>query len=340
MEQLLMRIIPFVLTLAMSPIALAQSVDPSTAVIDTTDAERFVALFAETNGSPTASQLEDRYLNGAGPGLRLLAQSRIRGAEHLAEAIASDPGKYERAIEVCLPLARSAQGDLRQIYSKLHDLLPEYNLPEVHAVFGAGTSAGTAAPGVQVLGLEAICAAKSAEVEIQKTFRFFFAHESIHAFQGMPNQSVYAMDPLLVASIYEGVADYIAMIVTGRVPDAERDRWAQANSEMLWPQYAADRQVLRESAGRGETLATLSPAARDAFRRWHFNAGIAPTGWPDEAGYWIGRQIVTAYVDQSEDKALAIRELLTLEDPLKVLEASGFSDRLSVETTAETNSND
>lgn len=335
-----MKLIVWVLTLVVSPMAVAQTIDPAAAVVDTVDADRFAALFLEANRSPTAAQLEDRYLTNAGPGLALLARTRIRGAEHLAAAIAGDPDKYDRAIKVCLPLAKSAQGDLQAIYTKLHKLLPEYDLPQVYGVFGAGTSAGTAAPGVQVLGLEVICAAKSTDEEIRETFRFFFAHESIHAFQGMPSDSVIAMDPLLVASIYEGVADHIAMTVTGSVPDIERDQWARANADMVWPQYASDRQVLKESANRGETLATLSPKARKAFQRWHFNAGISPSGWPAEAGYWIGRQIVTAYVEQSEDRGAAIRELLNLQDPVKVLEASGFAERLTVKPNAGENSDE
>ena len=321
-----------ILIFATSPMALVQPVNPSAATIDTSDADRFAALFDETDGTPTAMQLEAEYLVNAGPGLALMAQTRFQGAEHLAGAIEADPGKYERAISVCLPLATSAQDDLRAIYGKLHELLPEYDLPQVYAVFGAGTSADTAAPGVQVLGLEVICAAKGTEEEIREAFRFFFAHESVHAFQGMPSESVYAMDPLLVASIYEGVADYIAMTITGRVPDAERDKWAHENSEMLWSQYVADRKLLRASAARGETLATLSPDARDAFRRWHFNAGIAPSGWPDEAGYWIGRQIVTAYLERSSDTAAATGELLSLQDPIAVLEASGLAGLMTERT--------
>ncbi|MCR9193545.1 MAG: DUF2268 domain-containing protein [Hyphomonas sp.] len=329
-----------ILIFAASPMALAQPVNPSAATIDTSDADRFAALFEETDGAPTAMQLEVEYLANSGPGLALMAQTRFRGAEQLAGAIEADPGKYDRAISVCLPLAKSAQDDLRATYAKLHELLPEYDLPQVYAVFGAGTSAGTAAPGVQVLGLEVICAVKYTDDEINETFRYFFAHESVHAFQGMPSERVIAIDPLLVASIYEGMADYIAMTITGHAPDVARDEWARENSDMVWSQFAADRKVLQESAARGETLATLSPVARDAFRRWHFNAGIAPSGWPDEAGYWIGRQIVTAYVERSANKDLAIRELLNLQNPIEVLQASGLAARLNTRSNTEENSND
>lgn len=330
-----MRKLIFGTSIVLAAVAVAQSLSPKGAEVFTDDADMFAKLFEETGGAPTAHQLQERYLDKGDLGLQLLAQTRIRDAGHFADVIAADPDKYRRAIDVCLPLAKSATADLRAIYRDLSGLLPEYNLPEVHVVFGAGTSAGTAAPGVQVLGLEVICAEKQTEEDIRDTYRFFFAHETIHTFQGTPSESVYSIDPLLVVSIYEGTADYIAMTVTGRVPDEVRDQWAYENSEMIWAQYAADRHVMRESAAKGETLASLSPRARNALRRWHFNAGIAPEGWPHEAGYWVGRQIVTAYVERSADHNQAIRDLLGLKDPSAVLEASGFSDRLNHDDAPE-----
>lgn len=60
----------------------------------------------------------------------------------------------------------------------------------------------------------------------------------------------------------------------------------------------------------------------------------------DEAGYWIGRQILTGYVEQAADEALAIRELLHLEDPIGALETSGLADRLRVEPNFEESWND
>ena len=297
--------------------------------VNTADADRFAVLFNETGGEPTVQQLETRYLQEAGSGLILLQRTRFGSADKLHAAIAAQPQKYQRAIEVCLPLAKRASDDLRTIYKEISVLLPDYDLPEVHAVIGAGTSAGTAQPGVQVLGLETICAAKQTQAEILETFRFFFAHETIHAFQGLPDTSVVAMDPLLYASIYEGTADYIATLVTGQVPDKERNSWAEANAEMLWSQYSSDRQTLKESSYQGGPFTDLPEEARAAFVRWHFNAGIAPEGWPVEAGYWIGRQIVSSYMENSNDPDADLRSLLTLQDPEAVLQRSKFAERLA-----------
>lgn len=60
------------------------------------------------------------------------------------------------------------------------------------------------------------------------------------------------------------------------------------------------------------------------FKRWFANCGSAPEGWPCEAGYWVGMRIAEAYVAQASDKHAAIRQLLNIEDPSEVLNASGY----------------
>lgn len=70
-------------TLAISMTAVVQGVDPLDAVVNTTDAERFVALIEEVGGAPTSSQHQQRYLDKAGPGVQALQQTRMRDANHL-----------------------------------------------------------------------------------------------------------------------------------------------------------------------------------------------------------------------------------------------------------------
>jgi hypothetical protein len=62
----------------------AQSVSPSDARIDSTDARRFAALFQEYDGAPPANALQNRYIDGAGAGLGIFLDSNlIKGAEEL-----------------------------------------------------------------------------------------------------------------------------------------------------------------------------------------------------------------------------------------------------------------
>ncbi len=300
--------------------------DPLEAVIDTSDADRFAALFVETEEKPSLEQIEADYLSQAGEGLALMQTTRFGTAEALHSAIAGSPATYRDAIQRCLPIAKGMQRDLRAIYLALSALFYDEALPRVEVVIGAGKSAGIASPSVQVIGLETLCAASPTETEFRSAFRYFFAHEPVHSFQPPLDEARLGNDPLLTLALHEGVADMIAALVLGRVPDVERDAWAMARMDALFQQFHADRQVLRASVARGETLATFSPEAGSALGRWFFNHNRVAEDWRSDLGYWIGRQMALAYVDHAPDKRKAIEELVQGFDPMTVLQASGLSD--------------
>lgn len=299
--------------------------DPLEAIIDTSDADRFAALFVETEGKPSREQIEADYLSQAGEGLALMQATRFGSADALHDAIAGSPDTYRDAIQRCLPIAQSMEPDLMAIYLALSGLFPNETLPRVEVVIGAGTSAGIASPNVQVIGLETLCAASSTEAEFRSALRYFFAHEPVHSFQAPLDEATLGDDPLLTLSLHEGVADMVAALVLGRIPDVERDEWALARREALFRQFHTDRRTVRESVARGETLGTFSPETRAALGRWHFNHNHVADDWRSDLGYWIGRQIASAFVEQASDKRNAIQDLVQGMDPTAVLLASGLS---------------
>lgn len=316
--------------MAVSTSALAQGVNPATAEIRSEDAHRFAAVFEAANGTPTAEQLQTGYLDSAGRGVEIFTPGRIQNADHLAATVAVNVEAYRRAIEVCLPIAEAMNGELREIYAGIHALLPEAELPEIHVVFGAGNSGGTAGAGAQVLGLEVICANAESEDEIRRTFRKFFAHETVHTFQSWPEADVLAADPLLAIALMEGTADFIAELVTGDVPGPEREAWARANEDQVWQHFAEDRATIRDGFTIGENGMQHDAAARAAADRWYWNYGRAPEGWPYEMAYWTGRMIAQGYYENAGDRDQALRDLIALEDPAAILAASGLEDRATL----------
>ena len=66
-----MRLFVLAAALFFSSAAIAAPVDPLNVTIDQADADRFATLFRETGGKPTAAQLQKRYLDGAGDGVRI-----------------------------------------------------------------------------------------------------------------------------------------------------------------------------------------------------------------------------------------------------------------------------
>lgn len=299
----------------------AADVDALTASVRSEDADRFVAVFEASNGAPSAEALETDYIAPGSDGLKIFTPGRIENAQNLASAVAANPDGYRRAIDVCLPIAKESNEELRAVYLAMEGLLGDPALPEIYVLFGAGNSGGTAGPGAQVLGLEVLCRGDKDEAAIKSLFRSFFAHETVHTLQPMGREGLFAADTLLTAILLEGGADYVAGLVTGETPSPARADWAAPREAEIWRSFKKDQRQLakRPLEKRFEKGSPLY--------RWIGNAGSAPEGWPDELGYWLGMRIAEAYVEQAANKRAAVKDLLNLEDASAILEKSGYAKR-------------
>jgi hypothetical protein len=286
-------------------------VDPLTVSVDTSDADRFADLLARTDGKPSPSQLQTEYIDKGGSGLRQVMMERIGTAEKLAATIAARSAMYERAIGDCLPVARASTTELRAVYLALSGLFPDAPLPRVQIVFGAGTSGGTAGPGVQVLGLEVLCALDPAPDKLRETLRKFFAHETVHTLQTRLSSDQYARNPLLATVLMEGAADFVATLITGDQIDAARAVWAQDREATLLAEFDRDVVAL---AGFDPASAAPNDVRLARLRRWVWNYGDAPTGWPHEVGYWVGQRLWQRWYDRQPDKRRAVAEMLVIRD--------------------------
>jgi hypothetical protein len=297
----------------------ANGVDPLSADVGARDALRFARLMQDGT-VPTAAELQRGYLDGAGPAIEVFTRYRIKDAQNLARAVAAMPDRYRYAIRECLPRLPALRGDLRAIYLAFAGLVPERPLPAIEVVFGAGNSGGTANEEMQVLGLEVTCPPGTTPEQFRTTMRGFFAHETVHTWQDGDTPQGRA-DPMLNQALLEGVADYLATLVTGAVPHLDRDAWARERESWLWTEFQRDRQaMLDDPAGLAD------PMKSPNFTRWFVNcsSGKAPDGWPCEAGYWVGMRIAEAFVARAPDQRAAIRALIELRDPAAILKASGY----------------
>lgn len=297
------------------------AVDPLTATVDDSAARQFAALWHATNGHPTAAELQTHYLDHGGRGVEVFTPHRIVNADHLAATIADRPDLYRDAVDRCLPWVAAMNPELRSVYLGLKGLFPNRPLPQIAVVIGANNSGGTAGPGIQVIGLEVICRLSPNREAFEANMRQFFAHETVHTFQ-KEQSSETSNDPLLREALIEGVPDYVTELVTGRVPDADRDRWARAREGAVWQKFRADAEIVRSGT---DSNGNQSPAAKTAFRRWFANAGTPPPGWPGELGYWVGIRIAEDFVAASAKPHEALDQLLDPVDPQAIVRKSGYA---------------
>lgn len=295
-------------------------VDPMTVTVEDADAQRFATLFRQTHGKPTAAQLQSHYLDGSGRGVAVFTPGRIQTATNLANAVAADSERYRYAIDTCLPLLPSLTSEMRSIYLAYRGLLPDRKLPSVHVVFGAGNSGGTAQADAQVVGLEVMCGPGTTPDGFRQAMRAIFAHETVHSWQREPAGKALD-DPLLMFALREGTADYLASVVTGVSPSPSREGWAAPKEAWVWQQFQQDRVIVKKAVVGPWKFKDEGNAA---IRRWIGNYGNAPEGWPFEMGYWVGMKIAAAYVAKAEDKRAAIESLIALDDPVSILQISGY----------------
>jgi len=134
-------------------------------------------------------------------------------------------------------------------------------------------------------------------------------------------------EPLLTQIIVEGVADYIAELVTAEVPNVEREAYGRAHERELWVQFMKDRAEANRSYNH---TSGYTPVGQAAFGHWLYNGGNGRlSGWERDMGYWLGAQIATAYMAQAVDRDAAIRELLAPGDPAQILLKSRYADRFA-----------
>ena len=298
----------------------SSGVDPLTARVDESAAQRFARVWRSANGKPTASQLQTDYLKNGGRGLEVFTPDRIVNADHLADTIAHEPAVYRDAVERCLPWVSGTNAELRSIYLGLKGLFPAQSLPQIAVVFGADNSGGTAGPGIQVIGLEVICRLSVDRQAFELHMRQFFAHETVHTFQADLSPAA-QRDALVAQALVEGVPEYVTELVTGKVPDTARDEWARSREAWVWQQFQSDAAIVRAGT---DANGNLNPSAKSAYKRWFANAGTPPAGWPGELGYWVGMRIAEKYMSRARDPHGALNQLLNPARPAEIVKASNY----------------
>lgn len=270
------------------------------------DAERFAALFARGPADAAALQLD--YLQPGSPGITIFTPHRIQNATNLARAVAAQRADYERAIRLCLPVARGLRQEVGDILARVGQVLGQDRAAPAYLVFGAGNSGGTAGPAGLVLGLEVICQQADTPAAVAQVLKDFVAHEMVHVYQERAG-AMAGPGSLLKQALIEGFADHVMHQVLGgqTLADAARSRYGLAHEARLWQAFRAD-----VVAGRERT-------------NWLYRQDMGASGQPPDMGYWIGKRICEAYLARATDKAAALRTLLQMRDPEAVLAASGYA---------------
>ncbi len=269
------------------------------------DVTRFYALYDAAGGRPTAEQLQRDYLDAGSGGLKDLARLRNVTGETMARAIVSRPQAYEDA-RACMAVLPKVRSRLDEVVATLARLYPQASFPPITiAVSRTKPVAMADAQGVRI-GLEALCATRYMNPNIEDRFVHVVAHEYAHSQQ---DQAFIGKDAptVLEASLMEGSAEFVAELISGQVGNLAPRGLAKGRELEIERRFVGDMDKT-----------DLSP--------WLYN-GANDT--PGDLGYWVGYRITRAYYDREPDKKKALAGILAMNDAKDFLARSGWapSDR-------------
>jgi len=277
--------------------------------IITTDVDRFYALYDRAGGHPDAAQLQ-AYIDTGSSGLRHFAAARRTTGARIAAAIAAHPEVYADARRCAAVLPR-VRPRLDAALRRLARLYPEARFPPITVVIGRGRPVAIGSPSGAEVGLEALCAVRYLDPNLEDRFLRVLVHEFAHTLQS-PVLGDVEHPSVLRASLAEGVAEFVTELVTGDIS------------------YSHLRPIV---AGRETEIerAFLADKDKTDLGAWLYNGSLDR---PGDLGYWVGYRIVKAYYRNAPDKRRALREIFQMTDPDAFLAASGWHPGMSLRTRA------
>ena len=281
----------------------------SRVVIDTSDVERFFALYDDPAFASDPDALAARYLATPSPGLvEFMAMRRIT-PERIAAALREKPQVFADA-RGCAAKLGNIRSRLVAATDRLAALYPSAKFPPITIAIGRATTAGTANAKGLYIGLEALCAAKFIESNDEDRFVNVIAHEYVHAQQPLAQSESREMT-VLHAALVEGAAEFVAEQISGSVGFPLLHKWAKGREAELETAFLAEKDEVAIGS------------------RWLYNQQ-GSDGWPGDLGYWIGYRVAKAHYARSPDKAAALREIIEMQDPAAFLAESGWTPGMAL----------
>ena len=287
---------------------------PDSARIVTEDVPRFWAAVDASTPETRAEVLQRVYLDAGTPGLQDFVAKRIESAARLAAAYDGAPRYYASARASTLRLGEMEPA-IRQAFARLEALYPDAVFPDVYFVVGRLSTGGVTSGRGLLIGAEMY--GRTAELPVDELNGWLravlrpaedvvhiVAHELVHYQQDNARDTT-----LLAAALSEGVADFVAELVSGAHVNPAAHAWADPREAALWCEFRA-----RMHGG--------------GVRGWMYE-GERDDGRPADLGYWMGYRIARAYHERAADKTAALREMLRIRDARAFLAASGYAERFT-----------
>jgi len=260
--------------------------DPLNAKFITEDYERFWTAFSKIGA--TSENPFHIYIENASEGLKPFAP--YLHPDSIYKTVVERKGDYLKSKDLLVGLPGKKKR-LQAIYTAMKYWYPEAKFPPVYFVVGIFTSGGTVTDGGLLIGTELM--------QNLDGLPGLAAHELIHY-----QQNIKGKDNLLKQSLIEGSADFIGELISGEHINKVPFEYGNKNEDKLCKEFVE----LMEG---------------DDYLDWLYGTS-GKDNRPNDLGYWIGYKICEAYFYKQENKELAIKSILEIQDPIVFLKESGY----------------
>ncbi|WP_379086915.1 DUF2268 domain-containing putative Zn-dependent protease [Pedobacter sp. UC225_65] len=285
-------------------IAFAQT--PKQTIV-TTDIDNFWTAFDQlkttTDSLKQLDILQQLYVDKGTPGLKAFMEAKGYTTAAWLKCIRSYP-KYWASIRPKTYQVKTLSKQFDPYLKKFKQLYPELRPANIYFCIGAMRSGGTTQGDKVLIGAE--LATGNLEVDLSelptntktwlttyfgsdpfKNIVLLNMHEYVHT------QEKRSGNTLLGQSIFEGTADFVAELITGKVPAMPYMTYGKAHEAELKEKFKA--QLFLTD-----------------YSDWLYN-GTSNSFGVGDLGYYMGYAICKTYYDQVKDKKAAIKELIELD---------------------------
>ena len=263
----------------------------------------FDSLQTTTDSLKQLNILQQLYVDKGTPGLKAFMETKGYTTEAWLACIRSYP-KYWASIRPKTLKIKAVNQELDPYIAKFKKMYPVFKPANIYFTIGAMRSGGTTQDDKVLIGAE--LATGDPEVNIselptntQNWLKTYFGtypfkdvvllnmHEFVHTQQkGRGNT-------LLTQTILEGTADFVAELITGKVP------------AMAYMSYGKQNEMELKKKFKEEMFL-------DSYGNWLYNGASNNFGVAD-LGYYMGYAICKSYYQQAKDKNAAIKEMIELD---------------------------
>jgi hypothetical protein len=279
--------------------------DPEKASITADDVALFWKAYdlwtSEYKADPArlAEVLQKEYLDKGSVGVKDFIPKRIESAKNLSAVVLKNRSYYEAVRRNNNDLVRSVLPELHKDFAELKRLYPDAVFPPVYFVIGALTSGGTSSRHGLIIGAEMLSDQNPFFPSIDAVG--LVMHELIHY------QQVHPDNDLLATCMREGTADFVAELASGHNLNARSKVYGDAHEEELWAKFQED---TKKNQNQGDWLYNYDKPHPDL-------------------GYYMGYKISQALYQSAQNKSEALKMIIEMRDPGKILALSGYGKRFS-----------